>query len=77
VTVDVWIIRAEQSDAAITGRDAFRLESVTVRARRQLSAMQPSGARRSIKRFALARAESPAIRMENDFMVIEKRQWCS
>lgn len=59
-----------QSDMASTGRVVLRFEFVTVRARRQLSAMHPGGARRSRKRFAdakLARARM----MERNFMATQ------
>jgi len=45
VIVVVGVMKVEQSDWARTGRVDFRLEFVTVRARRQLSAIHPGAAR--------------------------------
>ena len=39
LTVDVYAIKVAQSALAIAGRDALSRESVTVRARKQLSAI--------------------------------------
>jgi hypothetical protein len=83
VTTEVAVMKTEQSDLAMTGREVFRLESVTVRARKQLSAMQPGGARLSRNTFADARNENPVRRSRESFIVTEEwglgkdgEYWC-
>lgn len=70
VAITVFVINLEQSEDAITGREAFRFESRTVRARRQLSAEHPGGVRLS-SGFAITKvkvADATATK-EKNFMV--------